>query len=74
MTMSPIWTFSAPSTSSASTTPTPVPETSYSSAFITPGCSAISPPMSAQQAYRQPSAMPPQISATRSGTTSPQAM
>ncbi len=41
-----------------STTPTPVPDTSYSSGRIRPGCSAVSPPTSAQPARTQPSAMP----------------
>ena len=44
-----------------STTPTPVPERSYSSGSIRPGCSAVSPPTSAQPACTQPSAMPATI-------------
>ena len=39
-----------------------------------PGCSAVSPPTSAQPASTQPSAMPLTIAAIRSGTTLPQAM
>ena len=39
---------------SALTTPTAAPETSYSSGRSTPGCSAVSPPTSAQPACTQP--------------------
>ncbi len=74
ITTSPTSTRSRPRISFSSTTPTPVAEMSYSSGRSTPGCSAVSPPSSAQPAYRQPSAMPAPISATLSGTTSPQAM
>ena len=41
-----------PSSSSASTTPVPAPATSYSSGPSSPGCSAVSPPTSAQPARR----------------------
>ena len=71
---SPSRTLSGPSSSAASTTPTAVADTSYSSGSITPGCSAVSPPSSAQPAWTQPSAMPETISATFSGTTLPMAM
>ena len=52
MTTSPARTRSAPSTASASTTPTPAPARSYSSGPSRPGCSAVSPPTSAQPAMR----------------------
>ena len=67
MTTSPSRTRSLPSTASASTMPTPAPARSYSSGPMMPGCSAVSPPISAQPAMRQPSAMPPTISAMRCG-------
>ena len=50
------------------------PATSYSSGSSRPGCSAVSPPMSAQPATTQASAMPLTIAAIRSGTTRPVAM
>jgi hypothetical protein len=74
ITVSPTSTRSRLRISLSSTTPTPVAEMSYSSGRSTPGCSAVSPPSSEQPAYRQPSEMPAPISATFSGTTSPQAM
>ena len=45
--------------SSRSTTPTQNPARSNSPGSIRPGCSAVSPPTSAQPASRQPSATPP---------------
>src|SRR5205807_510111 len=58
ITTSPSSTRSRPRIASRSTMPTPVPAMSYSWALIIPGCSAVSPPSSAQPAARQPSAIP----------------
>ena len=41
---------------------------------MTPGCSAVSPPTSAQPASRQPAATPPTSSATFTGSSRPTAM
>ena len=49
---------------SRSTMPTQKPARSKASASISPGCSAVSPPTSAQPASAQPSATPPTSSAT----------
>ena len=67
-------TRAGPSRSSASTTPVVAPATSYSSGASRPGCSAVSPPTSAQPASTHASAMPLTIAAIRSGTTRPVAM
>ncbi|SHS74604.1 Uncharacterised protein [Mycobacteroides abscessus subsp. abscessus] len=74
ITTSPGRTRSGPSTRSASTMPTPVADRSKSSGAISPGCSAVSPPSSAQPAMAHPSAIPATSSLTRSGTTLPTAM
>ncbi len=55
---SPAWTRDGPSTSERSTTPTANPTRSNSPGFITPGCSAISPPSSVAPTWRHPSATP----------------
>ena len=54
-----------------STTPMQQPARSNSSASIRPGCSAVSPPTSAQPASRQPAATPPTSSATPTGSSRP---
>ena len=71
---SPGRTRSGPRMASRSTTPVAAPATSYSSGSSSPGCSAVSPPTSAQPAWTQASAMPLTMAAIRSGTTLPQAM
>ena len=57
-----------------STTPVAAPAMSYSAGSSSPGCSAVSPPTSAQPAATQASAMPLTMAAIRSGTTLPHAM
>ena len=71
---SPGRTWAGRSMASASTMPTPVADRSYPPASIIPGCSAVSPPSSAQPARWQPSAMPATTAATCSGTSLPTAM
>ena len=56
---------------SRSTTPTRNPTRSKSSSGITPGCSAISPPIRAQPAWRQPSARPPAPPCARARASPP---
>ena len=73
-TASPGRTRPGPSRWAASTTPVVEPATSYSWGASSPGCSAVSPPIRAQPASTQASAMPLTIAAIRSGTTRPVAM
>src|SRR6058998_1273188 len=70
---SPGRTRSGPSTCSPSTIPTQNPARSNRSSAMTPGCSAVSPPRSAQPARRHPSTIPSTTDATSSGTTRPTA-
>ena len=71
---SPARTADPSMTSARSTTPMQQPDRSNASSSISPGCSAVSPPTSAQPASRQPAATEPTSSATHSGTTCPTAM
>ena len=64
---SPALIFSPVIRSFSSTTPTAKPARSYSSSGISPGCSAVSPPISAAPACLQPSATPLTIVAIFSG-------
>ena len=70
-TTSPLSTRSTPRILSRSTTPVAAPAMSYSPGSSSPGCSAVSPPSSAQPASAHASAMPLTISAIRSGTYPP---
>ena len=56
-----------------STTPMQVAARSNESASMSPGCSAVSPPTSAQPASRQPAATPPTSSAMATGSSCPTA-
>ena len=74
MTTSPTPTRSGPSWVPCSTAPTAKPAMSRSSGAMTPGCSAVSPPISAQPASRQPSVTPATTAPMRAGSTFPVAM
>ena len=69
MMMSPSLTKCAPSKFGSSTTPVAAPAISNSSSWRSPGCSAVSPPISAVPAFSHPFAIPETISAMRFGKT-----